>query len=158
MSKKVLKINPKDNVIVALQDLKSGENIEFEANSYILQEDIPAKHKFYMNDMQSGEEVYMYGVLVGKVQQLVLKGMRMSVENLKHAAEPYVFRPSHYKWHAPDVTKFAGRTFNGYHRGDGSVGTANYWLFIPTVFCENRNLDVIKEALYNELLYLSVTS
>jgi altronate hydrolase len=41
----------------------------------------------------------------------------------------------------------------GYHRNDGSVGTANYWLFIPTVFCENRNLDVIKEALYNELGY-----
>jgi altronate hydrolase len=33
------------------------------------------------------------------------------------------------------------------------VGTANYWLFIPTVFCENRNLDVIKEAMHNELGY-----
>jgi altronate hydrolase len=33
------------------------------------------------------------------------------------------------------------------------VGTANYWLFIPTVFCENRNLDVIKESLYNTLGY-----
>ena len=39
------------------------------------------------------------------------------------------------------------RTFNGYHRSDGRVGTANYWLFIPTVFCENRNLEVIREAL-----------
>ena len=43
--------------------------------------------------------------------------------------------------------------FNGYHRSDGRVGTANYWLFIPTVFCENRNLDVIREALHNELGY-----
>ena len=33
------------------------------------------------------------------------------------------------------------------------MGTANYWLFIPTVFCENRNLDVIREALHNELGY-----
>jgi altronate hydrolase len=33
------------------------------------------------------------------------------------------------------------------------VGTANYWLFIPMVFCENRNLDVIKEAMWNELGY-----
>jgi len=41
----------------------------------------------------------------------------------------------------------------GYHRSDGRVGTANYWLFIPTVFCENRNLDVIREALHNELGY-----
>ncbi len=153
MSNKVLKINKKDNVIVALQDLAKGDSIAFEGSTYILQEDIPAKHKFYMNDMQTGEEVYMYGVLVGKTQQLVLRGMRMSVENLKHAAEPYTFRPSHYEWHAPDVSKFAGRTFNGYHRNDGRVGTANYWLFVPTVFCENRNLDVIKEALYNELGY-----
>jgi altronate hydrolase len=45
------------------------------------------------------------------------------------------------------------RTFRGFHRSDGRVGTANYWLFIPTVFCENRNLDVIREAMHNELGY-----
>lgn len=153
MLKRVLQINRKDNVLVALQDLRKGEVVQFEDVDYELQEDIPAKHKFYMNDMDTGEEVFMYGVLVGKVQQLVLKGMRMSTDNLKHAAEPYFFRPYHYEWHAPDVSKFEGRTFNGYHRSDGRVGTANYWLFIPTVFCENRNLDVIREALHNELGY-----
>ena len=77
----------------------------------------------------------------------------MTTDNLKHAAAPYEYRPYHYQWHAPDVSKFEGRTFNGYHRADGKVGTANYWLFIPTVFCENRNLDVIREALHNELGY-----
>jgi altronate hydrolase len=41
----------------------------------------------------------------------------------------------------------------GYHRKDGRVGTCNYWLFVPTVFCENRNLDVIKESLYRTLGY-----
>jgi altronate hydrolase len=153
MVSKILKIHPKDNVIVALQDLAKDEVVQYEGVDYILQEPIPAKHKFYMQDMNTGDEVFMYGVLVGKVQQLVLKGMRMSTDNLKHAAEPFVFRPSHYQWHAPDVTKFADKTFNGYHRADGRVGTANYWLFIPTVFCENRNLDVIREALYNELGY-----
>jgi altronate hydrolase len=51
------------------------------------------------------------------------------------------------------VERFRNRTFNGYHRSDGRVGTANYWLFIPTVFCENRNLDVIREALHSELGY-----
>ncbi|MCM5527281.1 UxaA family hydrolase [Parasegetibacter sp. NRK P23] len=153
MLKRVLQINRKDNVLVALQDLRKGEVVQFEDVDYELKEDISAKHKFYMNDMNTGEEVFMYGVLVGKVQQLVLKGMRMSTDNLKHAAEPYFFRPYHYEWHAPDVSKFEGRTFNGYHRSDGRVGTANYWLFIPTVFCENRNLDVIREALHNELGY-----
>jgi altronate hydrolase len=153
MGNKVLKVNPKDNVIVALQDLAKGEAVQYDGETYILQEDIPAKHKFYMREMNTGEEVIMYGVLVGKIQHLVLKGMRMSTENLKHAAEPYTYRKVNYEWHAPNVSKFIGRTFNGYHRADGRVGTANYWLFIPTVFCENRNLDVIREALHNELGY-----
>lgn len=153
MANKVLKVNPKDNVIVALQDLTKGEAIIYNGETYVLQEDIPAKHKFYVSDMQAGDEVIMYGVLVGKIQHLVLKGMRMSTDNLKHAAEPYVYRKVNYEWHAPEVSKFIGRTFNGYHRKDGRVGTANYWLFIPTVFCENRNLDVIREALHNELGY-----
>jgi altronate hydrolase len=153
VSNKVLKVNPKDNVIVALQDLAKGETVQYNGETFILQEDIPAKHKFYVSDMNAGDEVIMYGVLVGKIQHLVLKGMRMSTDNLKHAAEPYEFRPYQYEWHAPDVSKFKGRTFNGYHRKDGRVGTANYWLFVPTVFCENRNLDVIREAMHNELGY-----
>jgi altronate hydrolase len=77
----------------------------------------------------------------------------MSTSNTKHAADPFVFRPYHYQWQAPDVSKYKNRTFNGYHRSDGRVGTANYWLFMPTVFCENRNLDVIKEALHTQLGY-----
>lgn len=153
MASKVLKIHERDNVIVALQNLTKGETIHFSGQDYVLVEDIPAKHKFYMQNMKPGEGVYMYGVLVGKIQTAVLKGSRMSTENLKHAAEPFAYRPSHYQWQAPDVSKFTHRTFNGYHRADGKVGTANYWLFIPTVFCENRNLDVIKEALHNELGY-----
>jgi hypothetical protein len=77
----------------------------------------------------------------------------MKTTNVKHAAQPYDYRGSNFHWQAPDVSKFVHRTFNGYHRSDGRVGTANYWLFIPTVFCENRNLDVIREALHNELGY-----
>src|SRR4029453_8158681 len=73
--------------------------------------------------------------------------------NIKHAADKYDYRGAKYEWQAPDVSKFKGRTCNGYHRSDGRVGTANYWLFIPTVFCENRNMDVIREALHNELGY-----
>jgi altronate hydrolase len=41
----------------------------------------------------------------------------------------------------------------GYHRSDGSVGTANYWLVVPMVFCENRNVEVLKDALLEELGY-----
>ncbi|MGN6435423.1 MAG: UxaA family hydrolase [Agriterribacter sp.] len=153
MKARVLKIHPKDNVLVALTDLKKGENIEHNGKTYTLIDDVGAKHKFFMGDMKAGDSVYMYGVLVGKIQFDVPKGGRMTTDNTKHAADPYAYRAVKYEWHAPDVSKFAGRTFNGYHRSDGTVGTANYWLFLPTVFCENRNLDVIREALHNELGY-----
>ncbi|MBK9465899.1 MAG: altronate dehydratase [Chitinophagaceae bacterium] len=153
MKHTVLKVHPKDNVIVALTNLSKGETISFEGFDYVLQEDIPAKHKFFMQDMKAGDEVIMYGVLVGKAQKDIVKGSRMSTENIKHAAEPYNYRQAKFEWQAPDISKFKGRTFNGYHRSDGRVGTANYWLFIPTVFCENRNLDVIREAMHNELGY-----
>ncbi len=150
---RVLKVHPQDNVLVALKDLQKGETIIYNDEAYILQDNIPAKHKFFTQDLIAGDEVKMYGVLVGKAQTNIPKGGLMTTENIKHAAEPYYYRGSKYQWQPPDVSKFKNRTFNGYHRNDGRVGTANYWLFIPTVFCENRNLDVIREALHNELGY-----
>src|SRR5436190_10102667 len=153
MKHRVLKVNPKDNVIVALTNLSKGETISFEGEEYILQDNINAKHKFFTKDLNAGDEIIMYGVLVGKAQNFIPCGGLMTTTNTKHAADPFAYRAAKYQWHAPDVSKFKGRTFNGYHRSDGRVGTANYWLFIPTVFCENRNLDVIREALHNELGY-----
>jgi len=153
MKQVVIKIHPKDNVLVALKNLSKGETISFEGEEFILQDAIAAKHKFFIKEMNQGDEVIMYGVLVGKVQNAISRGGLMTTANVKHAAQSYDYRGSNFHWRAPDVSKFANRTFNGYHRSDGRVGTANYWLFIPTVFCENRNLDVIREALHNELGY-----
>lgn len=150
---KLLQVHPSDNVLVALVDLSKGETVVYKDIEYLLEDDIPAKHKFFIRDMMPGDEIIMYGVLVGKAQTEMLAGSRMTTSNTRHAAEAYMFRPCHYKWQQPDVSKFSGKTFNGYHRTDGRVGTANYWLFVPTVFCENRNLDVIREALYTQLGY-----
>ena len=155
---KILKIHPEDNVLVALADMKENEVVFHENESWSLKENIPAKHKYFMQDMTEGDEVKMYGSIIGKVVvKNVSKGQRMTVDNTRHAAAPYAYRQHDFKWTAPDVSKFVDKTFNGYHRNDGKVGTANYWLFIPTVFCENRNLDVIKEALHHSLGY-SVTA
>jgi altronate hydrolase len=153
MKRNVLKVHPADNVLVALQNLAKGERVSYNGEEYTLRDNIGAKHKFFEKDMHAGDEIIMYGVLVGKSQQDVPKGGLMTTENTKHASEPFAYRPSHFQWQAPDVSKFKNRTFNGYIRKDGRVGTANYWLFMPTVFCENRNLDVIREAMHNELGY-----
>jgi altronate hydrolase len=153
MNHKFIKIHAKDNVWVALSDLPAGENLQTGDSKLVLVEDIPAKHKFYEISMDTGSPVFMYGILVGHVTRQVKAGERMSVENLHHATDSYAYRNINYQWQAPDISAFAGRQFMGYHRADGQVGTANYWLFIPTVFCENRNLEVIKEALHNALGY-----
>ncbi len=149
----MLKVHPADNVIVALQDLQQGETIHYRGKDHVLADDINAKHKFFEKDMQPGEKVIMYGVLVGTTQRFIPQGGLMTTENVKHAADPFVYRPSHYRWTPPDASRFVDRTFNGYHRNDGRVGTANHWLFVPTVFCENRNLEVIREALHLTLGY-----
>ncbi len=153
MKQVVLRVHPKDNVLVALTNLARGAMVDYEGVTYELQDDVPAKHKFFTTDMNAGDNIVMYGVLVGKAQSFVPRGGRMTTVNTKHAAGPYAYREFNYEWQAPDASKFRNRTFNGYYRADGRVGTANYWLFIPTVFCENRNLDVIREAMHNELGY-----
>jgi altronate hydrolase len=148
-----LRIHPDDNVLVALKDLTKGETILLDGQEFTLQEDVPAKHKFFIVDMPAGNEVIMYGVLVGKVQNDISKGKLMTTANTRHAAETYAYNGTKILWQPPDVSRFENRTFNGYHRKGGAVGTANYWLFIPMVFCENRNLDVIKQAILDELGY-----
>jgi len=156
MKNSILQIHPSDSILVALKNLQSGETVEYNGHQYTLKENIPAKHKFYMQDARAGSEVIMYGVLVGKTETDVSAGSRVSTENLKHASGAYDYRNARYEWSPPDISKFRDAGFMGYHRHDGRVGTANYWLFIPTVFCENRNLDVIREVLQDELGY-SVT-
>ena len=153
MKQKLIKVHPDDNVLVALTNLAAGETVPFEGADYTVLQDIPAKHKFPVNDLKAGDVVTMYGVMVGKAQTDIPKGSLLTTTNLKHAASDYQYRAADFIWTTPDISKFANRTFNGYHRGNGEVGTANYWLFIPTVFCENRNMDVIREALHNELGY-----
>lgn len=148
-----LQIHPSDNVLVALQNLPKGTPIAWNGSNFTLQEDIPAKHKLFIHDVEPGGQVIMYGVLVGKAQQPILQGGLMTTANVHHAATAYKYRHLQPHWQAPDVSKYLNKTFNGYHRKDGKVGTANYWLFVPTVFCENRNLDVIREALHNTLGY-----
>jgi altronate hydrolase len=153
MKQQVLKVHPNDNVLVALASLSKGTVVRYDNTEYTLLDDIPAKHKFFMDDLQAGEPVTMYGVLVGRAQYDVKRGNRLTTDNTKHAANAYSWRNANYHWTKPDISEFAGKTFNGFHRADGRVGTANYWLFIPTVFCENRNMEVIREALQNELGY-----
>ncbi|MGN6533414.1 MAG: UxaA family hydrolase [Ginsengibacter sp.] len=153
MNHKVTKVHPDDNVLVALTDLSINEKVSYNGTEYTLIDRVPAKHKFVIKDMQPGDKLMMYGVLVGKAQTFIPKGGRITTSNVKHAANGFEVGERKLEWRKPDVSKFTNKTFNGFYRSDGKVGTANYWLVIPMVFCENRNIEVLREALVNELGY-----
>ncbi|GAB2979450.1 altronate dehydratase family protein [Mucilaginibacter puniceus] len=150
---KVLKINVDDNAVVALTDLNPGDVVNVAGEDIVIQEKIAAKHKFAETDLQIGDEVKMYGVLVGKSTQPIKKGGLLSTANIAHAASTFTLGDRKLDWVIPDVSKWQNKTFMGYHRADGSVGTANHWLVIPMVFCENRNVEVMQQALVDQLGY-----
>lgn len=153
MNQIVTKVHPGDNVLVALTNLAEGDKVEYNGDAYTIIGKVAAKHKFVTKDIQPGDELFMYGVLVGKAQKFIPKGAAITTENVKHAASNFTVRDRKFIWQKPDVSKFINKTFMGFHRNDGKAGTANYWLIIPMVFCENRNLEVLREALVNELGY-----
>ncbi|QHL86719.1 altronate dehydratase [Nibribacter ruber] len=151
MLHRFLKIHPNDNVLVALTDLKKGETIEYDGAQISLVDDVQAKHKFAQYVIAAGEEILMYGSLVGKAVFDIPRGGVLTTENVKHQVHGFTGKTKTIGWTAPDVSKWANRTFMGYHREDGQVGTANFWLVIPMVFCENRNVDILKQAFLDEL-------
>ena len=151
MNHKTLQIHPKDNVLVALQDLSAGENILHNDLKITLKDSIPAKHKFAIGKLSKGDHVYMYGGIVGKALSTIPSGGVLSTQNVTHEAEDFGKKTGEYQWDAPDISKFKDQTFMGFHRPDDQVGTGNYWLVIPMVFCENRNVDIIKDAFLEEL-------
>src|SRR5665213_1601618 len=153
MKQKALKVHPADNVMVALVDLQPGETIHYRNENYTTTDLVPAKHKFALAGIPQGAEVIMYGVLVGRAQTDIHAGGLLSTNNVKHDASGFLTGTAHTEWQKPDVSRWQNRTFNGYHREDGGVGTANYWLVVPMVFCENRNLEVLQEALVKQLGY-----
>jgi altronate hydrolase len=150
-SGRVLQLNPRDNVLVALDDLRSGEQISFSGRTLTLRTDVPAKHKFAMEDIPPGGAVLMYGVLIGKAMEPIGSGEKLTIRNTRHEAATFHEKTEDYRWASPDVSRWRQKTFLGYFRDDGQVGTRNYWLVVPLVFCENRNISVLKQAFEEEL-------
>lgn len=153
MQKKVLKVNPKDNVIVALLDLPAGESVHLDGTDYTVLKDIKAKHKFAAVDFEDGDHIMMYGVIVGKANQSIKRGEVITTENVKHQSAKVVGKTGTLGWTPPNVDRWKDRTFMGYHREDGQVGTENIWLFFPLVFCENKNIETLKDIFEKELLH-----
>ena len=149
---RVLRLDARDNVLVALTDLRKGETVSYLGNDYSLLSDVSAKHKFLTQDVTAGGDIIMYGLLVGVAVKNLQRGDLLSTRNIRHAAASFHESDAAAPpWVPPDISAWANKTFLGFHREDGQVGSRNYWLVLPLVFCENRNLAVLKQAFEEEL-------
>ena len=153
MNQPFIKIHPNDNVFAALEDLAIGTLVNVGNEIITLVENIPAKHKFTSTRLIIDDPIFMYGVLVGRASKAIQKGARLTTDNTTHAAQEYGIKNAQMEWQSPPIGKWKNQSFKGYHRASGKVGTMNYWLVIPLVFCENRNIKVIQEAMSEQLGY-----
>jgi len=140
--RKVLKLDPRDNVIVALFPLQARETVSCDGHHYTLVENAPAKHKFAAIDFEPGDDIIMYGVLVAKASQKISRGQLLSTNNLRHDASPYQRRNQSVEWTAPDVSRWRLALFRLSPRRRASWDP-QLWIVLHC-FCENRNLAVLK--------------
>ena len=157
MSETALQIDPRDNVLVALAPLTAGTVVHYghppASDACPVTENIPAKHKVALVDLKPGDLIRMYGMVVGEVTQAIPRGGLLSTRNVRHRTDPYTATRHPVSFALPDASRWKDRTFMGFHRADGQVGTRNYWVVLPLVFCENRNVERLREALEEELGY-----
>ena len=155
---KYIKINPADNVAVALQDLSKGEVVE----GVTLLVDIPRGHKIVLRDLKAGENVIKYGFPIGHVTKDAPKGTMVNHECIKTNLEGLL----DYKYEPLDYVRSFGkpqddtchserseesRTFKGFRRADGQVGIRNQIWVIPTVGCVNGICEEIVRRFKEEI-------
>lgn len=152
---KFLKINPDDNVAVAINDLKKGEQLNVEGIEVTLAEDVPAGHKFTLKDIAEGENVVKYGFPIGHAKETLKKGHWAYDKNIKTnlaGTLEYQYKPITVSL----TDKDEKLTFKGYKRKNGEVGIRNEIWIVPTVGCVNGIADNIisefKKSIGNENL------
>lgn len=153
MSPATLQLDPRDNVSVALGTLAPGTTIRANHADCPVVELIPAKHKIALVELTPGDLIFMYGMVVGEVTKPIPQGGLVSTNNVRHRADAYTEKRQPAANESVDSSLWRNRTFMGYRRADGLVGTRNYWIVVPLVFCENRNVEQLREAFEEELGY-----
>ena len=144
---RLIRINPRDNVAVALQPLKAGE----EALGVTLREDIPAGHKFALCDIAENENVVKYGFPIGHATQPISAGSWVHTHNVKTNLSGLLEYGYHPHPCAMPVDRKAA--FEGYVREDGRVGIRNEVWIVNTVGCVNgtaKTLERMAQAAYGD--------
>lgn len=146
MKQAYMRVHPSDSVLVALQPLPSDMEIALDDKTFNLQEAIPAGHKFALQDIEAGKDIVKYGSAIGIATNKITRGSWVHTHTMKTRLSgiiSYSYNPTPYTMSEPRNIR---KTFLGYPRTTGSVGTRNEVWIIPTVSCVNHTTEVIAEA------------
>ena len=151
---RLLRINAADNVAVALGPVAAGETVRAggggsgpAAVAVTARQNIPPGHKIALADIPAGAEVIKYGFPIGRTTRPVRAGEWVHTHNLATGLGEiltYSYNPRPVP--ASPRPDTINRTFQGYRRPDGRVGTRNEIWIIPTVSCVNRTAQLLAEA------------
>lgn len=144
-----IKINPSDNVVVAIDPMKKGETIMVDERVVTLLQDVPAGHKIALQHFAAGEHIIKYGSPIGHARMDIAEGDWVNEKNIKTNLDgllEYTYNPIDTTLDIP-----AGNlTFEGYRRRNGDVGIRNEIWIIPTVGCVNGVVNQLAESLRAE--------
>ena len=132
---KSIKIHPRDNVAVALEEIRQGETIQVDGLPVTAAETITRGHKIALEEIPEGGEVIKYGCAIGLAKEPIHTGAWVHTHNVKTGLSvnaEYVYDHQVY-----DMPKTAPRTFMGFRRKDGRAAIRNEIWIIPTVGCVN---------------------
>lgn len=154
-SKKLIQIHEADNVAIAADGLKAGEEVGLGGKIYRVEDDIPVNHKMALTALKPGEAVIKYGSPIGIATQEIAEGSWVHSHNMKTGLAgkiEYTYEPDLGKTAAREVIRTSARdTFSGYKRENGDVGTRNEIWIIPTVSCVNHTAQLIAERAKEKL-------
>lgn len=125
-------LHPRDQVAIAVRPLAIGQSVEVGQRRVVLTDAIPAGHKFAICLIRSGEAIFKYGQSIGKASTDVAEGQHVHSHNLGDDHEPLRHVSATFPPAPPAPLR---RTFQGYQRPDGRVGTRNYVCLVSTVNC-----------------------
>ena len=155
---KIIKINPADNVAVAIEPLQAGEIIDIDGQRITLNNDVPAGHKILLSDLVEGENVIKYGYPIGHLKQSHKKGDWICHDHIKTnlaglldyeykpVSKADLTNPAYTEWFPQEQL-----TFQGYRRKNGEVGIRNEVWIVPTVGCVNGIVNQLAEKLKQEV-------
>lgn len=144
-----IKINPADNVVVAIDPMKTGEKITVDGQDITLLSDVPAGHKIALKAFAADEHIIKYGCPIGHAREAIAQGAWVNEKNIKTNLDgllEYTYNPVSVKLDIPNKDL----KFKGYRRKNGDVGIRNEIWIIPTVGCVNGVVNQLAEALRAE--------